>query len=70
MLQRETLRRAIDDLEDSAAAIIGSGESVLARLYTTYAQATLTAHGIDVDLVALCDNRVNHTGPTAAGPSR
>lgn len=69
MPQRETLRRAIDDLEESAAASVGPGESVLARLYTTYAQATLTEHGIHVDLVALCDDRRIHSSPMAVAPS-
>lgn len=70
MLQRESLRRAIDELEDSAAASGGPGESVLARLYTTYAQATLSAHGIHVDLAALCDDRRIHAVARAEGPSR
>ena len=40
---------------DTAAA-------TLARLYTTYAQATLEAHGVSVDLPSLCGDATVH-GP-------
>lgn len=69
MTQRETIRRAIDELESSDAAHVQAGLSVLERLYTTYAQATLTAHGIHIDLDALCGDRKGPTALRAAGPS-
>ncbi|NYZ16304.1 hypothetical protein HL658_27500 [Azospirillum sp. RWY-5-1] len=69
MPQRDSIRRAIDELEGTAAARAEAGLSVLERLYTTYAQATLTAHGIHIDLIALCDDRAARPAPRAAEPS-
>lgn len=69
MSQRESIRRAIDELEGTGAACAAAGLSVLERLYTTYAQATLIAHGIHIDLDALCDERAARRPTTAAGPS-
>lgn len=69
MSQRDSLRRAIDELEDAGVARAEPGLSVLERLYTTYAQATLTAHGIHIDLDDLCDERSTGRPATAAGPS-
>lgn len=69
MSQRESIRRAIDELEDAGAAHAEAGLSVLERLYTTYAQATLTDNGINVDLDALCKDRTGRSAIRAAGPS-
>lgn len=63
MVTREALRQAITDLE--RLAIGGDPErnrrpaaAVLARLYSTYAQATLEAYGISIDLPLLCGDHL------------
>jgi hypothetical protein len=71
MVARDALRQAITDLErltdDPGAANQRPAASVLARLYTTYAQATLEAHGISIDLPSLCgDNLMNDAANDSA----
>lgn len=62
MVARDALRQAITDLErladDAASSNRRPAMSVLARLYTTYAQATLEAHGISIDLPSLCGDHL------------
>lgn len=66
----EALKQAIADLE--RLVIDGKDDdgrrrpaaAVLSRLYTTYAQATLEAYGISIDLPLLCGDR---SGPEADG---
>lgn len=62
MVARDALRQAITDLErladDDASSNRRPAMSVLARLYTTYAQATLEAHGISIDLPSLCGDHL------------
>lgn len=63
MATREALKQAISDLERLAAANMATRAptvTVLARLYTTYAQATLEAHGISIDLPNLCGDHLAH----------
>lgn len=69
MVRLEALRQAIADLErltvenpvrdqfrDRRAP--RQATAVLARLYATYAQAELEAHGIKIDLPQLCGDRI------------
>lgn len=63
MATREALKQAISDLERLATvemAVYAPTVSVLARLYTTYAQATLEAHGISIDLPSVCGDHLVH----------
>lgn len=71
MVARDALRQAITDLErladDAASSNHRPAISVLARLYTTYAQATLEAHGISIDLPLLCgDHLMNEAANDSA----
>jgi hypothetical protein len=69
----EALKQAIADLE----RLVNDGKgddgrrrpavAVLSRLYATYAQATLEAHGISIDLVQLCGDRLS---PETGGGQR
>lgn len=62
MVTRDALKQAITDLErladDGASSNQRPAIAVLARLYTTYAQATLEAHGISIDLPSLCGDHL------------
>jgi hypothetical protein len=64
MVTREALRQAIADLERLAAGMESPHArptvSILARLYTTYAQVTLEAYGISIDLPGLCGDHLAH----------
>lgn len=71
MVARDALRQAITDLErladDAASSNRRPAVSVLARLYTTYAQATLEAYGISIDLPLLCgDHLMNEAANDSA----
>lgn len=64
MVKLDALKQAITDLErlisDGQEQVARATIAVLARMYTTYAQATLEAHGISIDLPALCGDHLIH----------
>lgn len=66
MVKLDALKQAITDLErlisDGQEQVARATVTVLARMYTTYAQATLEAHGISIDLPALCGDHLLHQG--------
>lgn len=70
MPDRMLLRDAIEAVETTASDDPERARGVLARLYATYAQATLTALGIDVDLPAVCGDAGTLRVIRVAAPSR
>ncbi|PWC34046.1 hypothetical protein [Azospirillum sp. TSO35-2] len=70
MVDPAAIRRAILEVEQAIGAARARGEatardgaSVLARLYTVYAQSVLNAHGVAVDLDDLCCRSCRSCGP-------
>lgn len=72
MVTREALRQAICDLErltdDEDISPSRPAVAVLARLYTTYAQATLEEIGVSIDLPTLCGDHLAATAVNDAAP--